>query len=457
MKLIYNVKDRPKFGQMIVFAIQQLLAIMAATIAVPAIVGNGMSASAALFGAGVGTIVYQLFTKFRSPVFLGSSFAFIGSMFAAFAGGVSMSLGYLGLILGAAFAGLVYVVIAIIVKLVGVNWINKLMPAAVIGPTVAIIGLSLAGAAVKDVFSYGPQDSDGNFIMSGNLWVSLATALITLFTVMLCSTYGKKIGKLFPFIIGIVAGYIFALILTVAGDLAGIPELAVLDFTPFKALVEDGVTVSTFISVPEFSFIKALDGVSDFNWTYVATIAVAYVPVAFVVFAEHLADHKNLSSVIESDLTKDPGLHRTLLGDGIGSVAGAIFGGCPNTTYGESLGCVAITRNASVATITTTAVMALLISFLSPFVAFLDSIPGCVMGGVCITLYGFIAVSGLKMIQKVNLEANKNLFVVSVILISGIGGMAIAIGPVKITSIACALILGIITNLLLRKGKEDEE
>lgn len=441
MKLIYNVKDRPKFGQMIVFAIQQLLAIMAATIAVPAIVGNGMSASAALFGAGVGTIVYQLFTKFRSPVFLGSSFAFIGSMFAAFAGGVSMSLGYLGLILGAAFAGLVYVVIAIIVKLVGVNWINKLMPAAVIGPTVAIIGLSLAGAAVKDVFSYGPQDSDGNFIMSGNLWVSLATALITLFTVMLCSTYGKKIGKLFPFIIGIVAGYIFALILTVAGDLAGIPELAVLDFTPFKALVEDGVTVSTFISVPEFSFIKALDGVSDFNWTYVATIAVAYVPVAFVVFAEHLADHKNLSSVIESDLTKDPGLHRTLLGDGIGSVAGAIFGGCPNTTYGESLGCVAITRNASVATITTTAVMALLISFLSPFVAFLDSIPGCVMGGVCITLYGFIAVSGLKMIQKVNLEANKNLFVVSVILISGIGGMAIAIGPVKITSIACALSL----------------
>ncbi len=456
MKLIYNVKDKPKFGQMIVFAIQQLLAIMAATIAVPAIVGNGMSASAALFGAGVGTIVYQLFTKFRSPVFLGSSFAFIGSMFAAFAGGVSMSLGYLGLILGATFAGLVYVVIAVIVKLIGVNWINKLMPAAVIGPTVAIIGLSLAGAAVKDVFSYGPQDSDGNFIMSANLWVSLATALVTLFTVMLCSTYGKKIGKLFPFIIGILSGYVFALVLTVIGDLAGVPELAVLDFSPFKALVKDGVTLSTFVSVPQFTFLEAIKGAKEFNWTYVATIAVAYVPVAFVVFAEHLADHKNLSSIIESDLTEDPGLHRTLLGDGIGSFAGAIFGGCPNTTYGESVGCVAITRNASVATISCTAIMALLIAFLSPFVAFLDSIPGCVMGGVCITLYGFIAVSGLKMIQKVNLEANKNLFVVSVILISGIGGMAMAIGPVKITSIACALILGIITNLLLRKGKEEE-
>ena len=169
MKLIYNVKDKPKFGQMVVFAFQQLLAIMAATIAVPAIVGNGMTASAALFGAGVGTIVYQLFTKFRSPVFLGSSFAFIGSMVAAFAGAVSMQLGYLGLILGAVCAGLVYVILAVIVKFAGVKWINKLMPPVVIGPTVAIIGLSLAGAAVKDVFSYGPTDDTGSFIMSGNI------------------------------------------------------------------------------------------------------------------------------------------------------------------------------------------------------------------------------------------------------------------------------------------------
>ena len=154
-------------------------------------------------------------------------------------------------------------------------------------------------------------------------------------------------------------------------------------------------------------------------------------------------------------LFRSPGLHRTLLGDGIGSFVGSIFGGCPNTTYGESVGCVAITRNASVVTIITTAIMAIIISFVSPFVAFLDSIPGCVMGGVCITLYGFIAVSGLKMIQKVNLEANKNLFVVSVILISGIGGFAMAIGPVKITAIACALIIGIITNIVLAKGEDD--
>ncbi len=454
--LVYGIHDKPKFGQLIVFAIQQLLAIMAATIAVPAIVGNGMSASAALFGAGVGTIVYQLFTKFRSPVFLGSSFAFIGSMVAAFAGAASASAGYLGLIFGAVFAGLVYVVIALVVKFVGVGWINKLMPAAVIGPTVAIIGLSLASAAIKDVFSYGPQDGNGSFIMSGFSWVSLTCAMVTLFVVILCSTYGKKMTKLISFIIGILAGYAVGLIFTVIGYAAGIDSLKIIDFAPFKALVADGVSLKTFIALPEFSFLKAMKGVKDFDASYIATVAVAYVPVAFVVFAEHIADHKNLSTIIGHDLIEDPGLHRTLLGDGVGSIAGAFFGGCPNTTYGESVGCVAITRNASVATITTTAIISMLIAFVSPFVAFLDSIPGCVMGGVCITLYGFIAVSGLKMIQKVDLEDNANLFTVSVILIAGIGGMAMAIGKVTLTAIACALILGIIVNIVLHAKANKE-
>ncbi len=452
--LVYDIHDKPKFSKLIIFAIQQLLAIIAATIAVPAIVGNGMSASAALFGAGVGTIVYQLFTKFRSPVFLGSSFAFIGSMSAAFAGATSMSLGYLGLLIGAIFAGLVYVIIALIVKRVGVKWISKLMPPVVIGPTVALIGLSLAGAAVKDVFSYGPQTKDGQFIMSTSLWLSLLCAIVTLIVVVLCSTYGKKMTKLIPFIIGVLSGYAIALIFTVIGYAADADALKVIDFAPFKNLVSDGVKFSTFIALPDFAFVEAFKGIADFEWSYLATVAVAYIPVAFVVFAEHIADHKNLSSIIGEDLLENPGLHRTLLGDGVGSVAGAFFGGCPNTTYGESVGCVAITRNASVATISTTAVMAILISFISPFVAFLDSIPGCVMGGVCITLYGFIAVSGLKMIQKVDLEDNANLFTVSVILITGIGGMAMKIGEVVITSIACALILGIIINIILTKFKK---
>ena len=461
--LVYGIHDKPKFSKLIIFAIQQLLAIMAATIAVPAIVGNGMSASAALFGAGIGTLVYQIFTKFRSPVFLGSSFAFIGSMSAAFAGAVTvggadaLNLGYLGLLIGAAFAGLVYVIIALVVKLVGVGWINKLMPAAVIGPTVALIGLSLASAAINDVFSYGPKDANGAFVMTGNIWISVICAIVTLLVVVVCSTYGKKMIKLIPFIIGILAGYAVALVFTIIGHEAGIDALKVIDFAPFQALTADGVGLKTFFSVPDFTFLRAAKGIEKFEWNYLATVAVAYVPVAFVVFAEHIADHKNLSTIIDKDLLEDPGLHNTLLGDGVGSIAGAFFGGCPNTTYGESVGCVAITRNASVATITTTAIMALLISFVSPFVAFLDSIPGCVMGGVCITLYGFIAVSGLKMIQKVDLEDHANLFTVSVILIAGIGGMAMSIGKVTITAIACALILGIVVNILLHAFSKKED
>ncbi len=457
--LVYDIKDKPRFNQLLIFAFQQLLAIIAATIAVPAMVnsatGAGMSASAAMFGAGIGTLVYQLLTKFRSPVFLGSSFAFIRPMIAAFAGGVSMSLGYLGLIIGAAFAGIVYAILALIVKLAGVNWINKLMPAVVIGPTVALIGLSLSGSAVSGIFSYAAtRTDDGEFIMTANVWCAFACAIVTLLAVVLCSTYGKKMTKLIPFIIGVLAGYAIALILTVIGHTAGIDAMKVIDFTPFTSLVANGVDLGTFLSVPEFSFLKPLGGISDFKWSYLATIAVAYVPVAFVVFAEHIADHKNLSSIIGEDLLEKPGLHRTLLGDGVGSIAGAIFGGCPNTTYGESVGCVAITRNASVITITATAVLAILVSFISPFVAFLDSIPECVMGGVCVTLYGFIAVSGLKMLQKVDLEDNANLFTISAILIPGIGGMAMKIGQVYITSIACALILGIIVNTLLTKIKK---
>ena len=458
MKLIYNVNDRPTFGKLIICAIQQLLAIMAATIAVPMLVGNGMSPAAAMFGAGVGTIVYLLFTKFKSPVFLGSSFAFIPSMSAAFAGGISMALGYLGLIIGALMAGLVYVIIALLVKFSGVNWINKLMPTVVIGPTVALIGLSLSGAAIKDVFSYGSQTADGAFIMSHTSWASLICALVTLVVVVLCSVYGKKMARLIPFIIGILAGYAVASIFTVVGNIMDIEAIKLIDFSIFTTSMFPNGTVAleTFFSVPDFTFLTAFDGVAEFNAQYLATLFVAYVPVAFVVFAEHIADHKNLSSIIEKDLLEEPGLHRTLLGDGVGSIFGAFFGGCPNTTYGESVGCVAITKNASIYTILVAAIGCIFISFITPLVAFVDSIPGCVMGGICITLYGFIAVSGLKMIQKVDLNQNKNLFVVASILIPGIGGMAMSIGKIKITAIACALILGIITNLIVSKAPEQE-
>ena len=462
MNLIYDVKDKPKFGQLIIFGFQQVLAILAATIAVPTIIGNGMSQSAALFGAGVGTIVYLLFTKFRSPVFLGSSFAFIGSMFAAFAGAVSEAAGHFGLIIGAAFAGLVYVVIALAVKIAGVNWINKLMPAVVIGPTVSIIGLSLAGNAVSDltlgkvmteVTTQAIEDGQivdkVSYVSSASPYVALVCGLVTLFTVILCSVYGKKMTKLIPFIIGILAGYVVATVFTVIGIKVGNPALQVIDFSVFHDL--------KLFSIPDFTFLKAAEGLKNIDAQYIATLAVAYIPVAFVVFAEHIADHKNLSSVINKDLLKEPGLHRTLLGDGVGSMFGAVFGGCPNTTYGESVGCVAITGNASVVTILATAIMCMVISFFGPFVTFLASIPNCVMGGVCITLYGFIAVSGLKMIQEVDLGENRNLFVVAVILISGIGGLTVNFGKVTLTSVACALILGIVANAILPRDKSSKE
>ncbi|MBQ3955341.1 MAG: uracil-xanthine permease [Clostridia bacterium] len=447
MKLIYQPQDKPRFGQLIVFALQQLLAILAATIAVPSIVGNGMSQSAALFGAGVGTLVYLCFTKFRSPVFLGSSFAFLGSMFAAFGGAASVSVGYAGLLIGAVFAGLVYVVIALVVKVAGVKWIDKLMPPVVIGPTVAIIGLSLAGNAVGDALA-GAYDADaGAYVMGTHVWVCFICALVTLAAVTLCSVFGKKMAKLIPFIIGIAAGYVVALCFTLIGNASGNDALKIIDFSLF----------SNMQWVPSFTFLEAFKGFGSLTGEYIATIAVAYVPVAFVVFAEHIADHKNLSSVIGSDLLKEPGLHRTLLGDGVGSMVGAFFGGCPNTTYGESVGCVAITGNASVITIFCTAIIAIIASFFGPFVTLLATIPSCVMGGVCITLYGFIAVSGLKMLQPVDLGDNRNLFTASVILICGIGGMTLKIGAVTLTEIACALILGILVNLMLGGGKEKEK
>lgn len=460
MNMIYGVKDKPKFGQTLIFAIQQLLAIMAATLVVPVITnaatGSTLSPAAALFGAGVGTLVYLLFTKFRSPVFLGSSFAFLGSMAAAFAGGASMSLGYVGLILGAVFAGLVYVVIAIVVKIAGVKWLQKLMPVVVIGPTVSIIGLSLAGNAVSDLASGSVKTAEGVALASP--LVAVLCGLVALFVTMLCSTYGKKMLRLIPFIIGILAGYAVAAIFTAIGNAAGADALKVLDFSKLSVLWENGITLKTFINyelvTKDLVFLKALPGLKELNWGYVGAIAVAYVPVAFVVFAEHIADHENISSIIEKDLLVDPGLSRTLLGDGIGSMAGAFVGGCPNTTYGESVACVAITRNASVVTILTTAVCAMIVSFFTPFVAFVNSIPGCVMGGVCIALYGFIAVSGLKMVQQVDLGKNHNLFVVSTILVTGIGGLSLTFGKITVTPIAVALILGILANILLKKEKQ---
>ena len=429
MDLIYGIKDKPRFGKVVLFALQQLLAIMAATIAVPAIIGHGLTASAALFGAGVGTIVYLLFTKSSSPVFLGSSFAFIGSMFSAFAGaatlGLSEQAGYWGLIIGALMAGLVYVIIAIIVKFCGVEWINKLMPPVIIGPTVAIIGLSLSGNAIGDLMK--------SSVEGGSTYVALICGLFTLAITMLFSTYGKKVGRLIPFILGILAGYLLATMFALIGNLTDNPALIVINYGAVKSL--DFTKISGYLSLPKFTFLLGgSEGLKAVSGKYLLTLFTAYVPVAFVVFAEHLADHKNLSSIVGTDLLKEPGLTRTLLGDGVGTMVS-----------------VAITRNASTISIWGCAIICIVFSMISPLVAFLETIPNCVMGGVCVALYGFIAVSGFKMFQSVDLNKNKNLFVASVIFITGVGGMVVSFGAVEIRTVACALILGILTNLMLSK------
>ena len=448
--IVYSVNQRPPLGKVILSAFQQLLAVLAATIAVPAIIGNGMSQSAALFGAGVGTLVYLAFTRFKSPVFLGSSFAFLGSMSAAFAGAASVSIGYIGLILGAFLAGLVYVILSLIVKFCGTGWVDKVMPPVVIGPTVAIIGLSLAPNAIGDLQLGNVVDEVGNSL--ANPFLCIGIGIITLISTIIFSIYGKKTIKMIPFILGILVGYAFAAIFTLIGNLAHVDALKIIDFSTFNNIKW----------IPDFAFVSAFKGFADFEnagqfFKYFGVIALGYIPVAFVVFAEHIADHKNLSSIIDVDLLEDPGLHRSLLGDGVGSFAGALFGGCPNTTYGESIACVAISGNASTWVTLATGIMAIVVSFFGPFVTFLATIPKCVMGGICMSLYGFIAVSGLKMLKGVDLGDNRNVFVISAILIAGVGGLVLRFAGIEITEVAVALIVGIIINVIVHIKEQPTE
>ena len=404
MKLVYDVSDKPKFSKTIVFALQQMIAIMAATLLVPMIVTSyGLEAdpSAALFGAGIGTLVYIFFTKKKSPVFLGSSFTFLG----AYAASVGQNFGYLGIILGVLFAGLVYVVIGLIIKFVGSGWVNKLMPAVIIGPIVALIGLSLSGTATSWMSTNGGDTYS---------LITILVGAVTFFAIVIASVKGSDNIKLIPFIVGIGVGYVFALVLTLIGMAAGIESLKILSFDSFTSAFVP-FSVSSIVKMPDFFFLKAIQekGWQELSGADIGSIALIYVPIGVVELAQHIADHKNLGNIINKDLITDPGLDNTLFGDGVGSIVGSIFGGAANTTYGESIGCVAITGNASIITIMVASLGCMILSFFTPFVALINSIPKCVMGGACVALYGFIAVSGLQMLRKVDLGNSKNLFIVS--------------------------------------------
>ena len=443
MKLVYDINQKPPLKKNLVYAFQQLLAIMAATLLVPVLAdstGLYLNQPAALFGAGMGTLFYIFIaTRKKSPVFLGSSFAFISPLAGACA------YGFLGIFVGSLFASLVYVLIALIVKKTGTAWVTKLLPPVVIGPTVALIGLSLCGSAVNNL----NNTAAGSY----NL-VAILVGLIAFFITVFASVKGTQSMKMVPFIIGILGAYVIALILTFIGRASGCEALQLVKLSAF-----DNVQL---FKVPRFTFLGMFGAYKDATNTIgsasdVLSLFVLFAPVAFVTLAEHIADHENLSSIIGHDLITDPGLDRTLLGDGAGSIVGALFGGCPNTTYGESVGCIAITGNASVSTIAIAAVYCVLLSFFDPFVCFVNSIPTCIVGGVCIALYGFIAVSGLKMIQPVDLNDHRNLFVVAAILVCGIGGLTLNFGSVQISAIATGLIVGILVNVIFNRRNADKK
>lgn len=477
MQLTYGIKDRPKFGKNLVFAFQQMIAIMAATLLVPLLVSDAglkCDPAAALFGAGAGTIVYLLFTRFKSPVFLGSSFTFLGALCAA----ATQNYGYWGLIIGVAFAGLVYVVIAIIIKLVGAGWIKKLLPHVIIGPILAIIGLSLSGTAGGWMMSNGGHHVIGTITdLNGKVTPNMADnyslwyILIGLFTfaiIVLASVKGKGMAKLIPFIIGIGSGFVLAILLTAIGYYGcGVEEMKIVDFSYMIDLFEE-VKFTSFFDYPKFTFIEAIRTNGQYakvDGAMIGNLAMLFVPIAVVELAQHISDHENLSNIVEKDLLENPGLHNTLLGDGVGSAVGAFFGGCANTTYGESISCVALSKNASTMTIFTTAIMCMAVSFISPFVAIINMLPKCVMGGACIAMYGFISVSGLQMLKDVDLSDNRNLYPAAAILVIGIGGVVLNFGTnkltdkplVQVTSLAVAMIVGILVNLITHSGKDKVE
>lgn len=330
------------------------------------------------------------------------------------------------------------------------------MPAVIIGPIITLIGLSLSGTATGWMATNGGP----NYSL-----ITIGVGVVTFFAIVLVSIKGSKTLKLIPFIVGIGVGYVLALVLTLIGSAANIPALQILSFDSFKAAFEPfGFT--SILDYPKFTFLQAIktNGMYPLDGAAIGNIATTFVPIAVVELAQHIADHKNLGAIVNRDLITDPGLDCTLLGDGIGSAVGGFFGGAANTTYGESIGCVAITGNASVISIGTAALGCMLLSFLTPFVALINSIPKCVMGGACIALYGFIAVSGLNQLSKVDLNDNKNLYVVSAILVCGIGGLAINLGTnaitggplISLTALATALVMGLLTKALV-KEKGDVE
>ena len=420
--LLYDVQETPPVGKMIIFALQHVLAMFGATILVPILVNNMvgkevLTIPVALFTSGIGTIIYLLCTKGKSPVYLGSSFAFISPIAYAYLASGSSAVG-----MGIFVTGLVYILFAILIKIFGKSWIDKLLPPLVIGPMIMIIGLGLAPSAVSQIGLSGDTIEIKGVIV----------AVVSFLTTALISTRAKGILKVIPFLVGIMTGYILSIC------------LGIVDFTALKD--------ASFFSVPKFVL-----PFKDYAVSFSGILTI--VPIALVTIAEHIGDHIALGSIIKKDLIKDPGLERTLLGDGLATSIAGLLGGPANTTYGENTSVVGITKVASTKVIFLAAIIAILISFFGKITGVLATIPNPVLGGVSLLLYGFIAVNGLKVIvqNKIDFDNLKNVIVTSAMLVIGLGGAVISITTknvnLSISGMSLAAVVGILLNLVLPNSK----
>lgn len=419
--LLLDVDQRPSAGKGILLSFQHVFAMFGATILVPLILG--MPVSVALFASGVGTLIYMISTGFKVPVYLGSSFAFITAMSLAMKEmGGDVSAAQTGVIL----TGLVYVLVAAGVRFAGTNWIDKLLPPIIIGPMIIVIGLGLAGSAV----------TNAGLVADGN-WKNALVAVVTFLIAAFINTKGKGFLRIIPFLFAIIGGYLFAL------------TLGLVDFTP--------VLKANWFEIPGFYLPFSTGGAFKEYNLYFGPETIAILPIAIVTISEHIGDHTVLGQICGRQFLKEPGLHRTLLGDGIATSVSAFLGGPANTTYGENTGVIGMTRIASVSVIRNAAFIAIALSFLGKFTALISTIPNAVLGGMSILLYGVIASNGLKVLikERVDFAQMRNLIIASAMLVLGLGGAILKLGPVTLSGTALSAMTGIILNLILPYENKD--
>ncbi|MDU1701991.1 MAG: solute carrier family 23 protein [Streptococcus mitis] len=419
--LLLDVDQRPSAGKGILLSFQHVFAMFGATILVPLILG--MPVSVALFASGVGTLIYMISTGFKVPVYLGSSFAFITAMSLAMKElGGDVSAAQTGVIL----TGFIYVLVAASVRFAGTKWIDKLLPPIIIGPMIIVIGLGLAGSAV----------TNAGLVADGN-WKNALVAVVTFLIAAFINTKGKGFLRIIPFLFAIIGGYLFAL------------TLGLVDFTP--------VLKANWFEIPGFYLPFNTGGAFKEYNLYFGPETIAILPIAIVTISEHIGDHTVLGQICGRQFLKEPGLHRTLLGDGIATSVSAFLGGPANTTYGENTGVIGMTRIASVSVIRNAAFIAIALSFLGKFTALISTIPNAVLGGMSILLYGVIASNGLKVLikERVDFGQMRNLIIASAMLVLGLGGAILKLGPVTLSGTALSAMTGIILNLILPYENKD--